>query len=228
MTKTKEKQWSSHGGDTAWRMFKIMAEFADGFDRMEKFGPCVSIFGSARTKEENPYYRLTEKIAEKLVKEGYGVITGGGPGIMEAGNRGAHKAKGKSVGLHIVLPHEEGANKYVDHNKIFFFRYFFARKVMFTKYAQAFIYMPGGFGTMDELFEILTLVQTGKIDRVPIILVGKAYWSGLIDWIKGTMLAQEHNINAKDLDLFHITDDPDEVAKVIKAFYKKEPLKPNF
>jgi hypothetical protein len=228
MTKTKEKKWSDYSGDHAWRMFKIMAEFADGFDRMEKFGPCVSIFGSARTKEENPYYGLTVKIAEKLVKEGYGVITGGGPGIMEAGNRGARNAKGKSVGLHIVLPNEEGANPYVDHNKIFFFRYFFARKVMFTKYAQAFIYLPGGFGTMDELFEILTLVQTGKIDRVPIVLIGKSYWSGLIDWIKGTMLAKEKNINAKDLDLFHITDDPDEAVKVIKAFYKKAPLTPNF
>ena len=224
----KEKKWSDYGGDHAWRMFKIMAEFTEGFDRMEKFGPCVSIFGSARTKESSPYYALTVRIAEKLVKEGYGVITGGGPGIMEAGNRGAHNAKGKSVGLHIVLPHEEGANQYVDHNRIFFFRYFFARKVMFTKYAQAFIYLPGGFGTMDELFEILTLVQTGKIDRAPIILVGKSYWSGLIDWIKGTMLAKEHNIHTKDLDLFHITDDPDDVVKVIKDFYKKKPLTPNF
>jgi len=224
----KNKKWSHHEGNSAWRMFKIISEFADGFDRMEKFGPCISIFGSARTKEENPYYQLTVTIAEKLVKEGYGIITGGGPGIMDAGNRGAKNKKGKSVGLHIVLPHEEGANQYVDHNKIFFFRYFFARKVMFTKYAQAFVYMPGGFGTLDELFEILTLVQTGKIERVPIVLVGKTYWSGLIDWIKSTVLAKEHNINAADLDLFHLTDDPDEVVKVIKQHYKKAALRPNF
>jgi hypothetical protein len=224
----KDKKWSHHQGNSAWRMFKIISEFADGFDRMENFGPCISIFGSARTKEENPYYQLTVTIAEKLVKEGYGIITGGGPGIMEAGNKGAWNKKGKSVGLHIVLPHEEGANKYVDHNKIFMFRYFFARKVMFIKYAQAFVYMPGGFGTLDELFEVLTLVQTGKIERVPIVLVGKAYWSGLIDWIKSTMLAKEHNINPNDLNLFHITDNPDEVVKVIKQHYKKAALKPNF
>jgi uncharacterized protein (TIGR00730 family) len=224
----KEKKWSDYSGDHAWRMFKIMAEFTEGFDRMEKFGPCVSIFGSARTKEESPYYGITVRIADKLVKAGYGVITGGGPGIMEAGNRGAHNAKGKSVGLHIVLPHEEGANQYVDHNKIFFFRYFFARKVMFTKYAQAFIYLPGGFGTMDEMFEILTLVQTGKIDKVPIILIGRDYWSGLIEWIKASMLEKEKNIHARDLDLFHITDDPDHAVKIIKDFYKKKPLTPNY
>ena len=224
----KEKKWSEHYADSAWRMFKIIAEFADGFDRMESYGPCVSIFGSARTSEANPYYALTEKIAEKLVKEGYGIITGGGPGVMEAGNKGAFNKKGKSIGLHIQLPKEEAANKYVDHNRIFIFRYFFARKVMFIKYAQAFVYMPGGFGTMDELFEVLTLVQTKKIDRVPIILVGVAYWSGLIDWIKATMLAKENNINAIDLDLFHLTDDPDEVVNVVKSFYKKGELKPNF
>lgn len=223
----KDKKWTAHHGDAAWRMFKIMAEFADGFDRMERFGPCISIFGSARTQESNPYYDLTVKTAEKLGKEGYGIITGGGPGIMEAGNRGAYNMKAKSVGLHIVLPKEEAANKYVDQNKIFMFRYFFARKVMFIKYAQAFVYMPGGFGTMDELFEVMTLVQTRKIARVPIILMGKKYWSGLLDWIKTTMLT-ERNINPEDLDLFHVTDDPDEVVKIIRAHYKKAELKPNF
>ena len=224
----KNKKWTNHNGDSAWRMFKIVAEFADGFDRMERFGPCISIFGSARTKENNPYYDLTVKTAEKLVKEGYGIITGGGPGIMEAGNKGAWNMKGKSVGLHIVLPKEEAANKYVDPSRIFMFRYFFARKVMFIKYAQAFVYMPGGFGTMDELFEVLTLVQTKKIAHVPIILMGKSYWTGLIEWIKSTMLAKENNINPDDLNLFHITDDPDEVVKIIKAHYKKADLKPNF
>lgn len=226
----KQKKWSNknHHADSSWRMFKIMAEFADGFDRMEQFGPCISIFGSARTKPDNPYYKLTEKIAEKLAKEGYGVITGGGPGVMEAGNKGAKKAKGKSVGLHILLPHEEAANQYVDHNRIFIFRYFFARKVMFIKYAQAFVYIPGGFGTMDELFEVLTLVQTKKIQPVPIVLIGKSYWSGLLDWIKTTMLEKEHNINPADLNLFHVTDDPEEVVKIIKSHYKKADLKPNF
>jgi uncharacterized protein (TIGR00730 family) len=221
------KEWSSHHADSSWRMFRIMAEFADGFDRMEQFGPCISIFGSARTKAENKYYQLAEKIAEKLAIEGFGIITGGGPGIMEAGNKGAQNKNGQSVGLHIVLPNEEGANKYVDHNRTFIFRYFFARKVMFIKYAQGFVYFPGGFGTMDELFEVLTLVQTRKISRVPIVLIGKSYWSGLVDWIKDQML-NEQNINIQDLDLFHITDDIDEGVNVIKEFYKKAELKPNF
>jgi uncharacterized protein (TIGR00730 family) len=221
------KEWSSHHADSSWRMFRIMAEFADGFDRMEQFGPCVSIFGSARTKAENKYYQLAEKMAEKLALEGFGIITGGGPGIMEAGNKGAKNKNGQSVGLHIVLPNEEGANKYVDHNRTFIFRYFFARKVMFIKYAQGFVYFPGGFGTMDELFEVLTLVQTRKISRVPIVLIGKSYWSGLIDWIKDQML-NEQNINIQDLDLFHITDDIDKGVNVIKEFYNKAELKPNF
>ncbi len=222
------KKWSSHHADSSWRMFKIMGEFADGFDRMERFGPCISIFGSARTKAANPYYQLTVNLAEALVREGYGVITGGGPGIMEAGNKGARQMEGASVGLHILLPNEEACNQYVDHNKIFIFRYFFVRKVMFIKYAQAFIYMPGGFGTIDELFEVLTLVQTKKINKVPIILMGVSYWSGLIDWIRNTMLEKENNINAQDLDLFHLTDDVEEAVQIIKSHYKNEDLKPNF
>lgn len=225
--KVKVKKWKNHHADSSWRMFKIMGEFADGFDRMERIGPCISIFGSARTKPENPYYDLTTAIASKLVKEGYGIITGGGPGIMEAGNKGAHQQNGKSVGLHILLPKEEAANKYVDHNKIFTFRYFFVRKVMFIKYAQAFVYMPGGFGTLDELFEVLTLVQTKKISRVPIILVGKKYWSGMMEWIKNSLLT-EKNINPEDLDLMHLTDSPNEVVKIIKSHYKKQALLPNF
>lgn len=226
MVKKKEKDWSGLRADSSWRMFKIMSEFVDGFEKMEVFGPCISIFGSARTKPTQKYYKLAEKVSERLTKEGYGIITGGGPGIMEAGNKGAQKAKGKSVGLHIELEHEGGWNKYVDPDKLLVFKYFFARKVMFIRYAQAFVFMPGGFGTMDEVFEVLTLIQTGKIDRVPIVFVGTEYWSGLLDWIQATML-EEGNINAADLNLFEITDDPEQVVKVINKFYKKKALMPN-
>lgn len=226
MVKKKEKDWSGLRADSSWRMFKIMSEFVDGFEKMEAFGPCVSIFGSARTKPNTKYYKLAEQVSERLTKEGFGIITGGGPGIMEAGNKGAQKNKGKSVGLHIELEHEGGWNKYVDTDKLLVFKYFFARKVMFIRYAQAFVFMPGGFGTMDEVFEVITLIQTGKIDRVPIIFFGKDYWSGLLEWVKSTML-EEGNISEKDLDLFEITDDPEQVVKVINKFYKKKALKPN-
>jgi len=226
MVKKKEKDWQGLRADSSWRMFKIMSEFVDGFEKMEAFGPCVSIFGSARTKPTQKYYKLAEQVSERLTKEGYGIITGGGPGIMEAGNKGAQKGKGKSVGLHIELEHEGGWNKYVDTDKLLVFKYFFARKVMFIRYAQAFVFMPGGFGTMDEVFEVITLIQTGKIDRVPIVFFGKDYWSGLLEWIKSTML-EEGNISAKDLDLFEITDDPEQVVKVINKFYKKKALTPN-
>lgn len=226
MVKKKKKDWSGLRADSSWRMFKIMSEFVDGFEKMEAFGPCVSIFGSARTKPTQKYYKLAEQVSERLTKEGYGIITGGGPGIMEAGNKGAQKGKGQSVGLHIELEHEGGWNKYVDTDKLLVFKYFFARKVMFIRYAQAFVFMPGGFGTMDEVFEVITLIQTGKIDRVPIVFVGKEYWSGLLEWVKNTML-EEGNISAKDLDLFEITDDPEQVVKVINKFYKKKALKPN-
>lgn len=222
-----EKDWKELRAESSWRMFKIMSEFVDGFERMEEFGPCISIFGSARTKENNPHYKLAVKISEKLVKEGYGIITGGGPGIMEAGNRGARNMRGKSVGLHIELQHEQNWNDYIDTDKLLMFKYFFARKVMFIRYAQGFVFMPGGFGTMDEVFEVITLIQTNKIDRVPIIFVGKKYWKGLLDWVKDTMLGKEGYIGKDDLNLFKVTDDPDEVIKVIKDFYKTEKLKPN-
>jgi uncharacterized protein (TIGR00730 family) len=223
----KKKNWSELKADSSWRMFKIMSEFVDGFEKMEKFGPCISIFGSARTKPENKYYQLAEKIAEGLAKEGFGIITGGGPGIMEAGNKGAKKGKGSSVGLHIELEFEQDWNDYIDPDKLLMFKYFFARKVMFTRYAQGFVFMPGGFGTMDEMFETLTLIQTKKMDAVPIVFVGKDYWKGLLDWVTDTMLKKENNINAKDLKLFEITDDPARAVKYINDFYKKKSLKPN-
>jgi uncharacterized protein (TIGR00730 family) len=226
MAKAKEKDWSEFKAESSWRMFKIMSEFVDGFEKMEQFGPCVSIFGSARTKPGTPYYELAVKIAEKLTREGYGIITGGGPGIMEAGNRGARKAKGRSVGLHIELGEEQDWNDFIDPEKLLIFKYFFARKVMFIRYAQAFIFMPGGFGTMDEMFEVLTLIQTKKIDPVPVVFVGADYWKGMMDWIKKVMLSQENNIHTKDLKLFEITDDPKRVVKIINGFYRKQVLRP--
>ncbi len=224
--KKKEKDWGDLKAESSWRMFKIMSEFVDGFEKMERFGPCISIFGSARTQPGNPYYQLAVSIGEKLAKEGYGIITGGGPGIMEAGNKGAKNVKGKSVGLHIELRHEQDWNDYIDADKLLIFKYFFARKVMFVRYAQAFVFMPGGFGTMDEVFEVITLIQTKKIDQVPIVFVGKAYWAGLLDWVKSTMLT-EKNINEEDLKLFEVTDDPDQIVKIINKFYKKKGLQPN-
>jgi uncharacterized protein (TIGR00730 family) len=212
----------------SWKIFKIMGEFVNGFERMQQIGPCVSIFGSARTKPENKYYQLAEEIAFKLTQEGYGVITGGGPGIMEAANKGAKRGGGNSVGLNINLPFEQKPNDYIDRDKSIDFNYFFVRKTVFLKYSQGFIGMPGGFGTIDELFESLTLVQTNKIAEFPVVLVGVEYWSGLIDWIKKTMLHQEHNINETDLDLFKIVDTADEAVKHIVDFYSKYMLKPNF
>jgi uncharacterized protein (TIGR00730 family) len=224
----KVKDWTELSAQSSWRMFKIMAEFVDGFETMDKIGPCVSIYGSARTKPDHKYYKLSEQIAAKLVHEGFGIITGGGPGIMEAGNKGAYKEGGKSVGLNIELPYEQSHNPYIDRDKLINFKYFFVRKVMLVKYAQAFIFMPGGFGTLDEMFEALTLIQTHKIERVPVILVGKSYWKGLMAWVRETMLHKEHNISEEDLDLFYMTDDPDEVVKHIAAFYATSHLRPNF
>lgn len=222
------KDWNDIKASDSWQIFKIMSEFVEGFEKMSKIGPCVSIFGSARTSPDNKYYLLAEDIAFKLTQEGYGVITGGGPGIMEAANKGAKRGKGKSVGLNIELPFEQKPNDFIDRDKSIDFHYFFVRKTIFLKYSQGFIGMPGGFGTIDELFESLTLVQTNKIAEFPVVLVGKEYWSGLIDWIKTTMLHQEHNINESDLDLFKIVDTADEAVKHIVDFYSKYMLKPNF
>ncbi len=223
------KRWSRQiSGENSWTMFKVISEFVEGFESMTHIGPSVSIFGSARTAPDHPYYQLAVDIARRLTEEGYGVITGGGPGIMEAGNKGAHLNGGKSVGLNIDLPFEQGTNPFVDHDKAINFRYFFVRKVMFVKYAQAFISLPGGFGTMDELFEVLTLIQTKKITPVPIILVGSAFWSGMKDWIANVMCKEHGNISESDLDLFPIVDTPDEVISIINEFYAQSELQPNY
>jgi len=222
-----DKDWQEIKAQDTWQIFKIMAEFVEGFEKMSKIGPCVSIFGSARTEAGTKYYLLAEEIAYKLTAEGYGIITGGGPGIMEAANKGAQKANGKSVGLNIKLPFEQSPNPFIDSDKSITFDYFFVRKLMFIKYAQGFIVLPGGFGTMDELFESLTLIQTRKIGKFPIVMVGKDYWSGLIDWIK-TTLVNEKYINPDDLRLFTLVDTSDEAVQVIDNFYSKYLLKPNF
>ena len=222
------KNWNEIKTNDSWQIFKIMAEFVQAFETLSKIGPCVSIFGSARTQPDNPYYKMAEDIAEKLTLKGYGIITGGGFGIMEAGNKGANKGEGKSVGLNIDLPFEQEANTYIDNDKLINFDYFFVRKVMFVKYAQGFVVMPGGVGTLDELFEAITLIQTHKIAAFPIVLVGKDYWSGLMDWIKNVMLEKEQNISPEDLDLFTLVDTSDEAVEYIDNFYSKYLLKPNF
>jgi uncharacterized protein (TIGR00730 family) len=226
------KVWTKMKGENAWTMFKVMAEFVDGFEILNNIGPCISIFGSARTKPDHPYYKKAIDIARRCTEEGFGVITGGGPGIMEAGNKGAKVYGGVSVGLNIDLPFEQHLNPYIDLDKSVNHRYFFVRKVMFVKYAQAFVVMPGGFGTLDELFEVLTLIQTQKITRVPIVLVGTEFWGGLVDWIKSSMLEKENNINAKDLDLFLVTDDIEDIMRYIADFYSDanvgNKLQPNY
>lgn len=223
----KERDWNEIKSADSWMIFKVMGEFVQGLEKMAKIGPCVSIFGSARTKPDDKYYKIAEEIAAKVVRHGYGVITGGGPGIMEAGNKGANAQGGKSVGLNIDLPFEQNNNIYIDRDKSIDFDYFFVRKVMFVKYSQGFIVLPGGFGTMDELFEALTLIQTKKIGQFPIVLVGREFWSGLVDWLKGTML-KIGNISNPDLDLFHIVDTATEAVDVIDDFYNKYNLSPNF
>ncbi len=223
----KRKNWNETRSNDSWGIFKVMSEFVQGYDTLSRIGPCVTLFGSARTPETDKDYILAQEIARKLAKKGYGVITGGGPGIMEAGNRGAQEGGGPSVGLNIQLPFEQHYNPYIDSDKNLDFEYFFVRKVMFVKYSQGFVVMPGGFGTLDEFFEALTLIQTHKIGRFPIVLVDSGYWGGLIDWIKTVML-REKKINEEDLKLFILVDTADEAADRIDEFYSKYLLKPNF
>lgn len=224
----KRKGWSEVKANDSWAIFKIMSEFVEGFEAMQRIRPCVSIFGSARTAADKAEYKLAEEIAFQLTGNGYGVITGGGPGIMEAANKGAQRGGGTSVGLNIELPFEQAPNAYIDKQKSLNFDYFFVRKVMFIKYSQGFIVLPGGFGTLDELFEALTLIQTQKIGRFPIIMVGRKYWQGLIDWMKTIMGEKHANINIADLDLFSVVDTPEEAVAAINSFYSKYVLKPNF
>ncbi|MCM4160269.1 TIGR00730 family Rossman fold protein [Antarcticibacterium flavum] len=222
------KAWNEIKTNDSWAIFKIMGEFVKGYEKLSQIGPCVSVFGSARTKPDNKYYKLTERIAQKIVDHGYGVITGGGPGIMEAGNKGAHLGGGTSVGLNIDLPFEQHDNPYIDRDKSLDFDYFFVRKVMFVKYSQGFVVMPGGFGTLDELFEAITLIQTNKIDKFPIILVGSDFWGGLIDWVRATLLDSFQNISDGDIDLLHVVDTEDEVIDILDRFYDEYNLSPNF
>jgi len=223
-----EKTWHEIHTTDSWRVFKILSEIVEGFEKLARIGPCVSIFGSARTTPDNKFYKLAEDIAYKLTQNGYGVITGGGPGIMEAANKGATRGNGKSVGINIDLPFEQQPNTYIDADKLITFDYFFVRKLMFMKYAQGFIVLPGGFGTFDELFEAITLIQTKKIGKFPIILVGKKYWSGLIEWIKMEMLNEQQTVSSEDMNLFTVVDTSDEAVENIVKFYSRYLLSPNF
>jgi uncharacterized protein (TIGR00730 family) len=222
------KGWNEIKTNDSWSVFKIMGEFVDGFEKLSKIGPCVSIFGSARTQKDDKYYKLATEIAEKIVEIGFGVITGGGPGIMEAANKGAKLALGSSVGLNIDLPFEQSENPYIDDDKSLDFDYFFVRKVMFMKYAQAFVVMPGGFGTLDELFEAITLIQTKKAEKFPVILVGKSFWDGCLKWIKKELSVNHKYISEKELELISVVDEADDVIKILSKFYLKKRIKPNF
>lgn len=222
------RDWTETKAHSSWQIFKIMAEFVQGFENLAKIGPCISIFGSARTQPGHRYYELAVEIAQRLAKEGFGIITGGGPGIMEAANKGATLADGHSVGLNIELPFEQTNNPYIDSDTSMNFDYFFVRKVMFTKYAQGFIMMPGGWGTMDEFFEVATLIQTRKFTQTPMICIGSEYWKGLFDWMKTTMLEAEGNISPGDLEMIRIFDTADEVVAYLSDFYTHNKLQPNF
>ena len=230
MNKRQRKNWNEIKTNDSWSIFKIMGEFVNGYEKMSQIGPSISIFGSARTSKNDEYYKLATEIATSIVENGYGVITGGGPGIMEAANKGAKEAKGRSIGLCIELPFEkkESDNIYIDQDKKIEFDYFFVRKVMFMKYAQGFVVMPGGFGTLDELFEAITLIQTKKIEKFPIILVGSSFWAGLIDWIKETLLKTSKTISNEDLCAFHIVDKKEEVINILEEFHNDYGLSPNF
>lgn len=228
LTNIKLRDWTETRAHSSWQVFKIMAEFVQGFEVMAKIGPCISIFGSARTKPGHKYYEMTVEVAKRLAEEGFGIITGGGPGVMEAGNKGAKMAGGRSVGLNIELPFEQHGNQYIDADKSLNFDYFFIRKVMFAKYSQGFIMMPGGWGTMDEFFEVATLIQTKKFTQTPMICMGSDYWKGLIDWMKVTMFEQESYISPGDLDMIKIFDTADEVVSYLHEFYSHNKLQPNF
>lgn len=228
MSKHPQLSWSEIKSNDSWAVFKIMSEFVGGYESLQRVGPCVSIYGSARTGPGTPTYDAARTVAQQLVDAGYGVITGGGPGVMEAGNRGAQDRNGISVGLNIELPFEQKHNEYIDADTCINFDYFFVRKVMFVKYSQAFVVMPGGFGTMDELFEALTLMQTLKIDKQPIILYDSAFWTGLLDWFKDIMETRYKTISPEDHDLFRLADSPEEVIQHIQGFHAKYGLSPNF
>jgi len=202
-----------------WRIFRIMAEFVEGFEELAEIGPAVSVFGSARTKGSDKYYKLAQDTASLLAQNGYSIITGAGPGIMEAANRGAKKGGAPSIGLNIQVPVTQKPNRFI--TKLLEFRYFFCRKVMFAKYAKAFVIFPGGFGTMDEFFEAITLIQTQRIEGFPVVLVGSEYWKGLVEWMRRSMLKQGR-ISESDLDIFYIADEPAEVLRIIKGFYSKK------
>jgi len=223
----KPKTWAEIKAHDSWSVFKIMSEIVEGFETLARIGPCVAVFGSARTKMGDESYQNAEEVAYLLTKKGFGIITGGGPGIMEAANKGAHIAGGKSVGLNINLPFEQTSNNYIDPDKLMQFDYFFTRKLMFMRYSQGYVVLPGGFGTLDELFEAITLIQTDKLVNFPIVLINKNYWSGLIRWIKERML-QEGNIGEDDLEIFHLVDTVEEAVDVVEEFYSKYSLKPNF